>query len=248
MAFINKGIILLKGAVKKIPIAFTKNQQYDKQTKQIIKKICTAQSNCIDVGTHKGEILDLFIKNSPAGHHYGFEPIPSLYSALIKKYNHKTNVHLYDYALSDKERDAEFNYVVSNPAYSGLIKRRYDHKNEKDTTIKVHTQLLDAVIPADKKIDLIKIDVEGGEINVLRGAVNTIAKSSPVIIFESGLGGSELYGATPEIIYALFQQFGYKLSLLKNYLNNKAPLTPQGFNDQFYQGLNYYFVAYKFSQ
>lgn len=50
----------IKKGIKLLPVTFTKNQQYDRQTKAIIKAVCNSSGNCIDVGTHKGEIVDIF--------------------------------------------------------------------------------------------------------------------------------------------------------------------------------------------
>src|SRR5690606_21594008 len=126
------------------------------------RKVCKPGSNCLDVGCHKGEILDLFLQYAPQGTHYGFEPIPGLYEDLKKKYGALENCRLFDIALSDKKGTSSFNYVVSNPSYSGLLKRNYDHPNEQDTLITVRTERLDDLLPPDFRVDLIKIDVEGG--------------------------------------------------------------------------------------
>lgn len=238
----------VKYLLKKIPIAFTKNQQYDKQTLQIVKKVCGLESNCIDIGTHEGEILDLFIRQSPAGNHFGFEPLPFLFEKLKQKYRSLPNIHIYPFALSNQNEVAEFNYVISNPAYSGLLKRRYDRPGEQDTKIDVEVKTLDDIIPVNTKIDLIKIDVEGGEINVLKGAGRIMAESNPVIIFEFGMGGSDIYGATPAIMYSFFEEFGYKISLLRNYIHNKPWLSLAELEKEFHTGSNHYFVAYKFIQ
>ena len=82
----NTGFLLrLKRLVKKLPVVFTKNQQYDSQTKQIIRKVCAAHSNTVDVGTHHGDILDLLVQQSPNGTHYGFEPLPGFYESVLEK-------------------------------------------------------------------------------------------------------------------------------------------------------------------
>ena len=241
----NKMARILKRTVKRLPIAFTQNQRYDAQTVAIIKKICGKNSNCIDVGTHRGEILDAFLKAAPGGTHFGFEPIPSFYGALQRKYASVHNVKLYDYALSDTVGTAEFNYVTTNPAYSGLKKRSYDRKGERDEKIIVRTALLDEVVlPFDIPIDLIKIDVEGGELAVLQGAHKLIEKYKPVIIFEAGIGGSDVYGTTPESLYAYFAYFNYRISLMTDYLKSKPALSAEGFKTQFIGRLNYYFVAH----
>ncbi len=242
-------VSLAKRVIKLLPIAFTKNQQYDRQTRAVIKMVCKPLSNCIDVGTHKGEILDIFLKNSPKGFHFGFEPIPAMFDSLKQKYLNYKNIFLFDYALSSSEGTAEFNYVTSNPSYSGLIKRKYDRPNETDTKITVKTNCLDnIIIPQLIKIDLIKIDVEGAEMKVLEGAVQTIEKYSPVIIFEFGIGGSDIYGETPEKLKAFFENLNYRVSLMEDYLDGKPPLTLDGLKKQFYNKLNYYFIAYKFNQ
>ena len=62
---------------------------------------------------------------------------------LIRKYAANRNCLVHSYALSNTKGTTTFNYVISNPSYSGLIKRKYDKPNEQDTTIEVETELLD---------------------------------------------------------------------------------------------------------
>lgn len=127
----------IKEIIKKLlsfsPIPLTKNQMYDQQTKKVIQKVLKKDSNCIDVGCHKGEILDLMLSHCPLGHHYGFEPIPSLYENLVKKYEQEKNCTILKIALSNQSGETSFNYVLSNPSYSGLKKRKYDRPSEKDS-------------------------------------------------------------------------------------------------------------------
>ena len=234
---------LLKNLIKKLPFAFTLNQKYDGYTQQIIKRYCEPGSNCIDVGTHKGEILDLILKAAPNGKHFGFEPIPVLYEELKKKYSRNQNVFIHPYALSDKKGLSNFNYVLSNPAYSGLVKRKYDRKHEDDVLIEVETERLDAIVDISLPLTLIKIDVEGGELGVLKGAESILKKHPPIIIFECGKSGSSFYGTTPEMIYSFLQQMGYSIYLMDDFLNGKPALTDKEFGRQFSEELNYYFVA-----
>ena len=234
----------LKQIIKKIPIAFTRNQQYDKQTTLIIQKVCKSGSNTIDIGCHTGEVMDIILKSAPQGTHYGFEPIPDLESRLKVKYQNMPNCRINDVALSNQKGTSTFNYVISNPAYSGLKKRKYARENEQDTQITVQTDTLDNVLPADWKVDLIKIDVEGGELLVLEGAVNTIKRTKPVIVFEHGTGASEFYGSTPEKVFDLLASCGLKMSLMRNWLENKPPLTKEELRKIYDRNSDYYFIAY----
>ncbi len=234
----------IKKLVKKIPIAFTKNQQYDRQTNRIIRTVCTATTNCIDIGAHKGEVLDTMLKYAPSGTHYAFEPIPFMYEALKEKYQHRHNCIISDIALSDQAGTSTFNLVISNPSYSGLVKRKYDRDNEEDTTIEVKTDLLDHIIPPGHRVDLIKIDVEGGEYLVLKGAVDTIKKNKPVIIFEHGLGASDYYGSTPQQVYTLLDDCGLQISTLKNWLKKSGSLSLSQFESLYKTNSEYYFIAH----
>ena len=235
---------LLKQLIKKVPIAFTQNQRYDLQTNRIIQRICKKGSNCIDIGAHKGDVLDVMLKYAHEGQHFAFEPIPDLYACLKAKYNNQANCHIYNTALSNKKGTSSFNYVISNPSYSGLVKRKYDREEEEDTLITVVTERLDDILPGDIKIDLIKIDVEGGEMLVLEGSVNTIRRTKPVIIFEHGLGASDFYGSSPDKLYELLEGCGLHISLMIDWLNNKPYLAKDRFCKIYADNSDYYFVAH----
>jgi FkbM family methyltransferase len=234
----------IKKLVKKIPIAFTRNQQYDRQTNKIIRKLCRADTNCIDVGAHKGEVLDIMLKYAAHGVHYAFEPIPALYSGLREKYRSNANCHISDVALSNAKGTSTFNYVVSNPSYSGLVKRKYDRPNEEDTTITVKTDKLDDVLPPDYQPHFMKIDVEGGEMLVLQGARNTITKHKPFIIFEHGLGASDMYGSTPDKLFGLLAECGLNISVMKKWLAGKPALTEAEFVRLYNTNSEYYFIGH----
>ena len=61
-------------------------------------------------------------------------------------------------------------------------------------------------------VDIIKIDVEGAEVLVLQGAVKTIRRHAPLLIFESGEGARNHYGFTARDVYALVcDDLGYRI-------------------------------------
>lgn len=232
----------IKRLLKKIPIAFTQNQRYDLQTRKVIKSVVKRDSVCVDIGCHKGEILDLFLKYSPHQQHYAFEPIPELYEKLDAKYGQRCMV--YNLAISHEQGQTTFNHVLSNPAYSGIRKRDYE-RTERVEQITVDTDTLDNIIPWKEKVDLIKIDVEGAEQWVLEGAVHTLKRNDLVVIFEHGLGASEHYNSSPEAVYKLLESCNLVVSTLDRWLNDKPCLSLAEFVEQYEKRLNYYFIAYK---
>lgn len=237
---------MLKETIKQIlsllHLDVTKNMKYDRQTRTIIKKIVHKNSNCIDVGCHKGEILDLLIKYAPNGRHYGFEPIPAFYENLKEMYEGRAEI--LPFALSDKKGKASFNFVKNAPAYSGLKQRKYDVDNPEIEKVEVKLEKLDNVIPEEREIRLIKIDVEGAELSVLRGGRETICKNKPFIIFEFGLGASDFYQTTPQQIHGFFEDCGLKISLLKSWLKQKAPLSLPELENIYKNKAEYYFIAH----
>lgn len=224
-----------------------KGYLYNIQTFEVMKRVLNEDSNCIDIGCHEGVILKDIIHFAPKGNHFAFEPIPNMYKRLVESFKESTHLHFYDFALSDTEGETSFQHVVSNPAYSGLRNRKYPHPDQQIHEIAVKTNLLDNIIPENVPIHFIKIDVEGAEFLVFKGAIKTIIKNKPVIIFEHGMGAADYYGTDPDVIYELLVlKCGLHLFLMAEWLedNQKVPLTRQAFSKQFYEAKNYYFMAH----
>jgi len=211
----------------------------------ILEQVLKPGSNSIDIGCHRGEILDMMIHFSPSGKKFGFEPIPEFYQSLEDKYTTDPLVTVSRIALYDKAGTTSFQHVVNEPAYSGIKKRRYDGKQVKINQITVATDLLDRIIPSGTQIDFIKIDVEGAELPVMRGGVETIRRCKPVIIFECGIGASDFYGTRPEQVYDLLHtDCKLEISTLRKFLKKENPLLKPEFIDLFNNEQEYYFVAH----
>ena len=228
----------------KFQLPLTRNLRYDIYTKKIMQKVLLKNSSAIDIGCHKGEILDEILRFAPNGKHFAFEPLPHLFDFLKSKYEGK-QIFLSPIALFDTKGVTDFNYVVSAPAYSGIRKRKYDMPDVRIKQLTVDTDLLDNIIPENQRIDFIKIDVEGAEFNVLQGGIKTIQRNKPVIIFEFGLGAAEFYGSKPaEFFSFLSESCGLCISTLKGFLDGERCLDLQQFSDHFTGKTEYYFIAY----
>jgi FkbM family methyltransferase len=224
-------------------IDLTKNQKYDRQTLAIMKKVLKPNSNCIDVGCHKGEVMDEIIKIAPGGKHYGFEPIPEYFEYLKKKYSANSQIHIFKKALSDENGTAEFHWVKNAPAYSGLKQRSYSVKNPEIEKINVELTELDQLGSDFPSISLIKIDVEGAEMKVLKGAKKFIQQHQSTIVFEYGLGAADHYGVDPDDIFLFFNECDYQLNTLEGFLNNETGIAQNEFSRMYESNQEYYFVA-----
>jgi FkbM family methyltransferase len=221
----------------------TKNLEYDRLTSKILKTSLKTNSNCIDIGCHKGEILEIMLKHASSGKHFAFEPLPILNKNLMEKYSDK--VEVFPYALSDQNGTSTFQYVKNAPAYSGLKRRKYDIQHPDIEEIQVEVKRLDEIIPSNSKIHLIKIDVEGGELGVIKGGLQLLKNNKPLIIFECGKGASDYYNTTPEEMYQFItSQIGLHISTLKAFQLKKNNLTEAEFCHLYNTNKEYYFIAH----
>lgn len=203
------------------------NRQDNIRIIKILSQILTKQSNCIDVGCNTGDFLSHILKYSPLGYHYAFEPIPRLATRLRKRF---PNTDIREIALSDSEGETTFWYVISCPALSSLKKESWNsyRSNQLTEPITVKTQRLDDILQANFKVDFMKVDAEAAELEIFRGAIQTIKAHKPYIIFEHGQGDSE--GNHDERIYNLLvNECNLKIFELEPWLDGLAPLSQNSF-------------------
>ena len=132
--------------------------------------------NAIDVGANRGETLAMILAVAPDGRHIAYEPIPALAEQLTAEF---PGVDVRNAACSDEAGSAEFTHVLNAPAMSGL-RQRADlpaHAQEVER-FAVRLDKLDEALPEGYVPSLVKIDVEGAELLVLRGAVETLAATA----------------------------------------------------------------------
>jgi hypothetical protein len=104
---------------------------------------------------------------------------------------------------------------------------------------------LDDLVPRTAHVEVVKLDVEGAELGVLRGSSELVARCRPVIMFESGPRGGAAMGFTIEELFDWFAERDY-LVLVPNRLAHDGPgLNREGFTEShFYpfRTLNYFGV------
>jgi FkbM family methyltransferase len=150
-------------------------------------------AHVIDIGAHHGAVLEDMVRCAPEGRFLAFEPIPELAAALRARF---PAVDVHEVALFDAAGESTFAHIADIPAHSGLRLRSLPPGEHDIREITVRTARLDDLLPDGFAPAFIKIDVEGGELGVLRGAVETLRRHKPVIVFEHGIGAAEHYGHT----------------------------------------------------
>ncbi|MBV6478280.1 MAG: hypothetical protein HGGPFJEG_01030 [Ignavibacteria bacterium] len=178
-------------------------------------------SVCIDVGAHRGAFLSQFIEFAPNARHWAFEPIPSFAEELRKKF---PSAEIQNCALSETEGLTTFLYIPELPGWSGLKSQPYPIA-VKPQNIQITVRRLDNIIPQNQIISFIKIDVEGAELEVLRGAESLIKRCKPIIFFECAKIHHTNYSTTPEEVFDFFKKCGLDIYLM----DQTGPLTAKEF-------------------
>jgi len=148
----------------------------------------------IDVGAHQGDFLSSFLKIKKIKRFYCFEPQHKIFEKLKKKFQHINNkIFFYNFPLGEKAKKKKLflNKLTSTSTMSSLNRKSFYLKfkklilmdNKKNHIVSVKQRRFDDVFKNIKiKKSYLKIDVEGYELNVLKGCLKKIEDIRYILI------------------------------------------------------------------
>jgi FkbM family methyltransferase len=152
----------------------------------------------VDAGAFIGDHTIAYIRAvGSSGKVIAFEPNPVAYECLVHNCPDAT---AFNVGLGDKRE--ELKLAIDNNAGAS-------HIGGDGQAIKVIT--LDSM--PFKRLDFIKMDVEGFELMALNGARKTIETHKPTMWIEINAGALGRQGATPEPIFEMLKEIGYEITL-----------------------------------
>lgn len=169
----------------------------------------------IDIGANIGNYT-IALKNAyPTSTIHSFEPNSTNYQRLVNniKLNKFTNINANQLGLSDKKGELNLYFDDKNMGAASLAQSAGSQHEV------INLDTLDNYCNQNniENIDLLKIDIEGGEINCLKGGVTILEKTKKGIIqLEVDYGHCKRLGYSAEELFEFPIQFGYK-----SYLMNK---------------------------
>ncbi|MCX7771312.1 MAG: FkbM family methyltransferase [Proteobacteria bacterium] len=158
-----------------------------------VKKTLISQEDKIiifDVGANRGQTTQIYLEAFPKSTVYCFEPFEEVFNFLKNKFSNNKNVFLLPYAITNKSGFQNF-YINENDETNSLLprikegRRYYSKKAGPKTEIKVQTITIDDFVINNKipKIDILKLDIQGGELLALEGATNTLRDGKISLIY-----------------------------------------------------------------
>jgi FkbM family methyltransferase len=207
--------------LRSVPSMLVNHGDYEREELALLEFLARESHVIMDIGANAGWYSLHFarIVSTNNGKVYSFEPVPYTYAELkrnIELNNFSAIVSAFNLALSDTEHTVE----LFIPTISGSVaaSQKQLFPDEENETVKCRAISLDAFahqLQLDQ-LDLVKCDVEGAELFVIRGALQTIRIHKPVLMLEMLRKWARLFGYHPNDIIELLGQYDYACWSFKN--------------------------------
>ena len=162
---------------------------------RIFKYLCELDiEKIIDIGAHKGEFLENMLKIEKVNSFYAFEPQKNIFKELNEKFNKNEKVSLFNCAM-DKEisykklkinkisMKSSLAEVNENSLYLKFINFLAQSQSSFESEYEVKTTTVDKIFEdINQQKALLKIDVEGFEMNVIKGSQMKLAEISFIML------------------------------------------------------------------
>lgn len=192
-------------------------RQYHRELIPVFAPHIPDEAVVIDVGAHAGQFSKLFARMAPRGRVYAFEPSAYARSILMRSlaFNRLGHVTVIPMGLSD----APGELVLHTPIKArgglgfGIAHFGEDGQDARDTMDQVvPLTTLDAFAAQEglTRLDFLKADVEGWEVNVLKGGLTTLAKHRPALFLEISDASLARAGSRPTDIWDILRPLGYR--------------------------------------
>lgn len=196
----------------------------DQLATRLTVRMCQPNAVFIDVGAHIGSITAAVAHHDPSVSIIAIEAIPAKAEFLRRKFR---AVEIHECAVGESEGAATFFVNTKQSGYSSLGRPDAEHIDA-TREIVVRVSRLDEVVKA-QRVDVMKIDVEGAELGVLRGGDRLVSTNRPTIMFESGAPIANGLGYTKRDLWQWFEDHEYEVVIPNRLAHDGPSLSVEGF-------------------
>jgi FkbM family methyltransferase len=186
--------------------------------------LCRPAETFVDVGAHIGSVIAEVARHCPGSRIVAFEAIPEKVEHLRRAF---PGVELHSCALGESDGEATFFVNTRRSGFSSLG-RPSDADRADVAELVVPLRTLDGFLASDQ-VGVIKIDVEGAELGVLRGGDRLVAASRPTIMFESGPQAEDGLGYSKQDLWEWFADREYAVLVPNRVAHEDPGLGREGF-------------------
>lgn len=196
----------------------------DQLASLLVAKLCQPQKTFVDVGAHIGSVISSVYNHDRSISVIAVEASPDKSEKLLRKF---PKIELHQCAVGDRDGEVTFFVNTDQSGYNTLGKPE-NFDADKYIEITVPIRRLDDLVLSEN-IDVIKIDVEGAELGVIRGGEQVISKNRPVIMFESGPQKEDCLGFSKEAMWSWFNERNFEILIPIRVAHTGTGLTKEGF-------------------
>ncbi len=197
----------------------------DNLAARLVTRLARGGATFVDVGAHLGSIIAAVAQHDPSVRIVAVEAIPEKAERLLRKF---PAVRVHACAVGDQDGEVPFFVHIRQSGYSSLGRPEKEDREGALREIRVPLRRLDDLVE-HSGVDVVKIDVEGAELGVLRGATRLLAASRPVVMFESGEKKAAALRFTEPAVWQLLTELGYTLHVPNRVGHDDDGLSLEGF-------------------
>jgi FkbM family methyltransferase len=192
-----------------VPMESLNFGSYEDVDSDMIMALMPENGVFFDIGANMGWYSLLSARKSKDLQIHAFEPIPKTYSFLENNIetNQFKNIIAYNFGFSNESKDLKFYFY---PEGSGNASSANLSEREDVEIVRCHVERMDDFVSKNElHVDFIKCDVEGAELMVFQGGINTIETNKPIVFTEILRKWSAKFNYNPNEIFEYFRKNGY---------------------------------------
>jgi FkbM family methyltransferase len=188
---------------------------YEREVVSLLKKKIEPSMTVLDIGANIGYIAAIAAELvGGSGTVHAFEPNPGCFARLLQNLKPFAHAHAHQLAIGEEDGMLPL-YLSENSAEDGWASLLNDPGAHR-RALQVRVANIDGLVSRSiaRRVDVIKLDIEGNELHALRGAQQTIERDHPMIIAELNPTCLARDGTRPADVFEFLAHQGYSVHYL----------------------------------
>lgn len=214
---------------------------------EVVRPACVEVSSPVifDVGANVGDYSARVHDMIPSARIYSFEPAAPVFEQLVRRLSTLANVEAFNFGFSDEDKTVDlYSYTVEGQAASVIssIDRRLPTQVlqvEVSNAEQIAVRTLDSFCTAEgvNRIDFLKLDVEGHELAILRGARGMLERDA-ISMIQFEFGPANIYSRT--YFYDFWSMLSDRYRIFRIVPGGIVPITDYGEHLEVFLTTNYF--------